>query len=320
MMALLLSRTDARTCTTSLQGERTRLSMCTSSDSVAAARRSMLLRAQTSRRAILGRSAGLAALSWPRAVPAADPSVIIEQCRDEIGINGGYLQPCMTDSQRAFEWPAPVGRVMIEQGPLGPSATGEVVWNSAPLLADYEARVLGTSFFKGKRVLELGCGTALPSIVASKLGAASVLATDGSVEVCRRAERNVALNCAAAATAARRGAGRGGAIGCQQLFWTANGMLEGDGLEQSFDVVLAADVLWILSGQNQLAATVKAALAPNGVFLLAETGHDGLALPQQLSNFRAIAEGAGLRWEGTETLPLQVDGYDAQVVEMRVRS
>tara|TARA_B110001452_G_scaffold73135_1_gene59198 strand:+ start:334 stop:483 length:150 start_codon:yes stop_codon:yes gene_type:complete len=39
-----------------------------------------------------------------------------------------------------------------------------------------------------------------------------------------------------------------------------------------------------------------------------------------LSNFRAVAEGAGLRWDGTESLPLQV-GYDAQVVVlMRVRT
>ena len=46
----------------------------------------------------------------------------------------------------------------------------------------------------------------------------------------------------------------------------------------------------------------------------------GLALRAVLSNFRAVAEGAGLRWDGTESLPLQV-GYDAQVVVlMRVRT
>lgn len=307
MLALLYCRTP----TLSPQDARASLPAMCASDSVAS-RRPVLQRTLTSRRSLLAQSAALAALSRRRVASAADSSVILEQCRDEMGINGGYLQPCMTDRQRAFDFNQPVGRVMIEQGPLGPSATGEVVWNSAPLLADYEARVLGPSFFKGKRVLELGCGTALPSIVASKLGAASVLATDGSIEVCRRAERNVALNCAVSANAAA------GGIGCRQLFWTANGMLDGD-FERSFDVVLAADVLWILSGQSQLAATAKAALKPDGVFLLAETGHDGLALPQALSNFRAIAEGVGLKWEGTESLPLQVDGYDAQVVEMRLR-
>ncbi len=81
-------------------------------------------------------------------------------------------------------------------------------------------------------------------------------------------------------------------------------------------------MLWILSAQNQLAATAKAALAPGGVFLLGETGHDGLALPQQLSGFRTIAEGAGLKWEGTETLQgwegTGVGEYDAQVVQMRL--
>ena len=95
---------------------------------------------------------------------ANERSVVAPRCRVEEPINGAYLQTCMNDARRDFEWPG-VGKVSIEQGELGPSATGEVVWNSAQLLADYEATVLGPAgYFRGKRVIELGCGTGLPSV------------------------------------------------------------------------------------------------------------------------------------------------------------
>ena len=84
-------------------------------------------------------------------------------------------------------------------------------------------------------------------------------------------------------------------------------------------MLLASDVLWVLFAQNLLASTAKALLAPGGEFLLCETGHDQLALPAALDGFRAVAEGAGLQWEGTEPLDHRVDGYESVVVRMRSR-
>lgn len=65
------------------------------------------------------------------------------------------------------------------------------VWPSARALAQtlYEKRDL----FSGKRVLEVGCGLAIPSIVAAKLGA-DVVATDFHPEVPRFLESNLKLN------------------------------------------------------------------------------------------------------------------------------
>lgn len=65
------------------------------------------------------------------------------------------------------------------------------VWPSARALA--RSVWSRASDFQGKRVLELGCGLALPSITAAKLGA-SVVATDFHPEVPRFLRRNLELN------------------------------------------------------------------------------------------------------------------------------
>lgn len=65
------------------------------------------------------------------------------------------------------------------------------VWPSARALAQtiFEKR----DQFAGKRILEVGCGLAIPSIVASKLGA-EVVATDFHPEVPRFLEANLKIN------------------------------------------------------------------------------------------------------------------------------
>ena len=112
----------------------------------------------------IGSSTAAAALS-----PETSKSIIDERCQDEQSVSGAYFQACMADSQRTFDWPAPVGRIFIEQGKYirtDRAGDGEVVWNGAQLLADYEARILGPSgYFEGKRVIELGCGTCLLSLL-----------------------------------------------------------------------------------------------------------------------------------------------------------
>lgn len=266
----------------------------------------------------IGSSTAAAALS-----PETSKSIIDERCQDEQSVSGAYFQACMADSQRTFDWPAPVGRIFIEQGKYirtDRAGDGEVVWNGAQLLADYEARILGPSgYFEGKRVIELGCGTALPSIVASRFGVSSVLATDGSSDVVERAKHNIERNLLGAPPPAANSSGASSLISCRKLLWTGNGVVAKE-LESAFDVVLAADVLWVLFAQNLLAGTAKALLAPRGEFLLCETGHDGLPLPAALDGFRSVAEGAGLAWEGTDSVPHQVDGFESQVVRLRART
>lgn len=66
-----------------------------------------------------------------------------------------------------------------------------VVWPSALAASEQLARLGGA--LRGARVLEVGCGLALPSLVAAKLGA-TVTATDFHPEVPRFLSRNLELN------------------------------------------------------------------------------------------------------------------------------
>jgi predicted nicotinamide N-methyase len=107
----------------------------------------------------------------------------------------------------------------VEWAPLAPYWS--VLWRSGVALArELEGDLLGV------RVVELGCGLALPSIAAARLGA-TVVATDADPEALELATRNARLNDAQIEVAATD--------------WSA----PGDLLERApFDLVLAADVLY----------------------------------------------------------------------------
>jgi predicted nicotinamide N-methyase len=97
-----------------------------------------------------------------------------------------------------------------------------VLWRSAVGLS----REVDAAPVRGLRVVELGCGLAVPSIAAAR-GGASVLATDHCVEALVLADRNARENRVRVETA----------IGD----WTAPEALVERG---PFDLVLASDVLY----------------------------------------------------------------------------
>lgn len=66
-----------------------------------------------------------------------------------------------------------------------------VVWPAARAVSEHLSRMRG--WLAGKTVVELGCGLALPSLVAAKLGA-HVTATDFHPDVPKFLERNAKLN------------------------------------------------------------------------------------------------------------------------------
>jgi predicted nicotinamide N-methyase len=108
----------------------------------------------------------------------------------------------------------------VEWAPLVPYWS--VLWRSGVALA----RELDGADLRGRRVVELGCGLAVPSIVAARAGA-TVLATDSSAEALALAERNAAEN--------------GARIETQLVRWQEPDELAARG---PFDLVLAADVLY----------------------------------------------------------------------------
>ena len=108
----------------------------------------------------------------------------------------------------------------VEWAPLVPYWS--VLWRSGVALA----RELDGESLRGLRVVELGCGLALPSIAAARAGD-EVLATDGCAEALELVARNAEANGVELETAA--------------VDWTEPGEL----LERApLDLVLAADVLY----------------------------------------------------------------------------
>jgi predicted nicotinamide N-methyase len=108
----------------------------------------------------------------------------------------------------------------VEWAPVAPYWA--VLWRSGVALAGE----LDATALRGRSVVELGCGLAVPSIAAARAGA-SVLATDACDEALALAERNAAANGVRIETAA--------------VDWAEPRDLVGRG---PFDLVLAADVLY----------------------------------------------------------------------------
>lgn len=126
-----------------------------------------------------------------------------------------------------------------------------VIWPGARALADAVA-ALGADL-RGRRVLELGCGLAAPSLVAGLLGA-DVLATDYHPDVPGLLARNLARN---AVPGVRYAA----------VDWRR----EAD-LPAGFDLVLAADNLYLPELVPLVLRAIERGLAPGGRALVTDPG------------------------------------------------
>ena len=107
----------------------------------------------------------------------------------------------------------------------------------------------------GSRVVELGCGLAVPSIVAARAGA-QVLATDGATDAVAYAAHSLALNQVTGEVA--------------HVAWAEHG----DELAERgpFDLVLGADVLYTPANAELLVNLLPRLLAPWGEVHLADPG------------------------------------------------
>ena len=124
------------------------------------------------------------------------------------------------------------------------------LWPSGVALAE----AVGRRPVRGKRVLELGCGLALPSLAAA-LGGARVLATDWSPDAVSLAARNARRNGLELETAV--------------VPWASAHTLAARG---PWDVVLAADVLYEPRNADQLLALLPRLVGPTGEVVVADPG------------------------------------------------
>jgi predicted nicotinamide N-methyase len=148
----------------------------------------------------------------------------------------------------------------VEWAPMAPYWA--VLWRSGVALA----RELDGVELGGMRVVELGCGLAVPSIAAAR-GGAEVLATDSDTEALPLVAQNAAANDVQVETAA--------------VDWAEPDELIGRG---PFDVVLAADVLYERASVALLLSLLPR-LGPTA--WLADPGRPAAA---------AFLEQAGSRW------------------------
>jgi predicted nicotinamide N-methyase len=116
----------------------------------------------------------------------------------------------------------------VEWAPLAPYWS--VLWRSGVALA----RELSGEDLRGKRVVELGCGLAVPSIAAAMAGA-EALATDGDIDALSLVRRNAEAN--------------GVEVETDAVDWADPNELVNRG---PFDLVFATDVLYERPGVAML--------------------------------------------------------------------
>lgn len=138
------------------------------------------------------------------------------------------------------------------------------LWPSGVALAHHVARLE----LAGRSVLELGCGLGLPSLVAAFRGAA-VLATDWAGEALSLLARNAAANEAG--------------IDVELVRWDDPHALHG----RTFQLVLAADVLYEVRHARPLLDLLARVVAPDGEAIVADPGR---------RHATAFLDRARLRW------------------------
>jgi len=143
-----------------------------------------------------------------------------------------------------------------------------ITWPAALALAEH---LVETRSATGKRVLELGCGTAAPGIAAEHTGA-QVLCTDYDPLALRLAAYNACLNgCTALET--------------RRLDWYS------PDLERRFELVVASEVVYFEKSFASLLGVLVRALAPGGRVLLSDPGRP------QMTVFLEMCSSAGFRVE-----------------------
>ncbi len=157
-----------------------------------------------------------------------------------------------------------------------------IVWPTSLALSHYLASAFPRERLKGRRVLVVGCGVGLESVVAAKLGA-RVWALDHVPEALRLVEENCELNAIAPVhtmCCCWRDGKRAGKIG-------------------HYDMLIGSDVLYEPEDGQWIKSLLTTTVKPGGVALFAdplregvEEFFEGLAV----SGFRVQAHRAQTRW------------------------
>jgi predicted nicotinamide N-methyase len=194
----------------------------------------------------------------------------------EVAVPGAYNQVCMNLPERILKINNSQQVVRIQQQTSGSGKTGLAVWNSGLVLVRLLEALTeqGAIDWKNQRVLELGCGTGLVSIVASRLGSKSVLATDGNPDVVALTRSNVQLNQVQ------------DTVQSEVLQW---GLLNAMEYDEAVDIVLGSDLTYNSGTWRVLCETMATVLSPQGFILYLSLGHDGFNVNAEVEGFLSVA-------------------------------
>lgn len=141
---------------------------------------------------------------------------------------------------------------------IGADYTGLMIWGPSVALSQYLLQKHRNNF-KGKRVLELGCGAALPSMMAYRLGATEVVASDFHLQTLEHALYHANLNRCK--------------IHVEHIDW------ENTETIPMFepDIVLAADVIYGIALVPALIETIEKVLPKSSILIVAtRDGREGI--------------------------------------------
>lgn len=180
-----------------------------------------------------------------KALAPSCTDALFPEFNDDLDMNDCLLLP-----RRVF-WPGgkPLFiRQTMSTGSMWQTSTGSAVWGGGVTLVNYMDS-LGSEYWQGKRVLELGTGSGLASITAAKLGAATALATDRDPAVLTLATENAGLNFA-----------NRGAFGTAEYSWGDPPPVAAG--SNAWDVVIGADLTYNRDGWPYLVQAFKTIRAP----------------------------------------------------------
>ena len=150
------------------------------------------------------------------------------------------------------------------------STTGLTLWPAGFLLCEWVLQ--HPDLFRGRRVLELGCGIGLTSVLLHRAGASTLVCTDGDEQVVLNLHANFRINglpdITPIATSADADANSNDTLGpgvfVAQLLW---------GSDESVDlirraapeVIVSCDTIYLPEFHEELACTLKEALTPRTI-------------------------------------------------------
>mmetsp|Transcript_15444 Transcript_15444/g.22026 ORF Transcript_15444/g.22026 Transcript_15444/m.22026 type:complete len:517 (-) Transcript_15444:63-1613(-) len=211
----------------------------------------------------------------------------------ENAVPGAYQQICMGLNERSIKLKSTGEEIKIVQGTSNTNSsngggsvsgrTGVALWNSGILLTrvlDSIVQMEGENIFHDKTILELGSGTGLASIAASKLGAHYVISTDGNPEVVQLTRTNFHQN--------HIGSGSGTV---SELQW---GLLDASDFYDAANMIIGSDLTYNSGTWRVLAETIEAILKPGGLFLYVTLGHSGFNVSGELNGFLTVVQSGGM--------------------------